>query len=298
MKTTVRGIHHITAISGPAQKNYQFYTEVLGLNLVKKTVNFDDPGVYHLYYGDHRGSPGTLITFFPYGGSQGRQGAGQVTTTCYPVEDLEATIERLRHHQVECQETSRFGVRTLTFRDPDDMGLELYQGNEGLARIGGAILTVAQTGPTRQLLEFLGLEKAAEAGATTRMQMPNGDFLDLVEMGRPQGFSGPGTVHHIALRVADDAEQLDWHHRLQQAGYRVSPVMDRNYFHSIYFRGPGGILFELATDPPGMMVDEPVEELGKNLMLPPQFESHRALIEKNLEPLERPAVEIGTSVAR
>ncbi len=289
MISKVLGIHHVTAISGSARENFRFYTQVLGQRLVKKTVNFDDPGVYHLYYGDRTGSPGTLMTFFPYGGPPARRGSGRVATSIYPVRDLNAWKERLGLHGVEFREEVRFGTEHVVFKDPHGMGLEMIESSEGEvgpARIQGATLKVKRSASEQALLELLGFELEAEEGERRRFRVSGGDFLELVETAEPGATEGAGSVHHIALRVKDQADQLRWLSVLQSSGYRVSPVMDRNYFHSIYFRGPNGILFELATDPPGMMVDESEEELGTKLMLPGQYEKYREQIELHLEPLQ------------
>lgn len=289
MNTRVKGIHHITAISGAAPENFRFYTQTLGLRLVKKTVNFDDPSVYHLYYGDETGAPGTLMTFFPYGGPPGRQGSGQVVTSSYPVRDLSAWKVRLEEGKVALKSEERLGQQFLSFQDPHGMGLELYeseQADDSLARITGATLKVQALGPTLELLEFLGFERLAQEGPYTRMSLPGAeDFVDVFQSREPRGNGGAGTVHHIALRVADDQEQATWLKRLREKGLQVSPVIDRNYFHSIYFREPGGVLFELATDPPGMLIDETVEDLGRSLVLPAQYEKHRRQIEEALPPL-------------
>lgn len=285
----IQGIHHVTAISGTAHENYQFYTQVLGLRLVKKTVNFDDPGTYHLYYGDREGSPGTLMTFFPYGGSRGKSGSGQVTTTLYRVGvgGVDHWAKKLQDSNLDIERTTRDGRPALRFSDPHGMALEMveHEASEGfeLRQFYGAELAVDQIGPTSELLSFLGLEDEGEG----LFRFPNGDLLQ-IKASETRGYSGPGTVHHIALRLEDDEAQAKWRSKLARAGYSVSPVMDRNYFHSIYFRGPGGILFELATDPPGMMIDEPLESLGEKLQLPPQYEGFRDRLERVLEPLEEP----------
>lgn len=292
MKSKVLGIHHVTAISGAAHENYKFYTQVLGQRLVKKTVNFDDPGTYHLYYGDRTGSPGTLMTFFPYGGPQARKGHGQVAVSAYPVKDLEEWRRRLLAAGVEVTESRRFGHTYLGFEDPHGMSLELFgseNGEEAPYRIGGATLKVQRLGPEQKLLEFLGFEREAEEQGRHRYRASTtGDYLEVVESDEPAATGGAGSVHHIALRVPDDAAQLEWLQALRKAGYQVSPVMDRNYFHSIYFRSPNGILFELATDPPGMLIDEPEETLGTHLMLPEQYEKYRERLEAVLDPLEEP----------
>jgi glyoxalase family protein len=287
MKTNILGIHHMTAVSGPAQENYRFYTKELGLRLVKRTVNFDDPSVYHLYYGDEIGSPGTLMTFFPYGGPRGNKGTGQVVATSYPVKSLEDWKARLT---VPYRTQVRFGQEFVIFEDPHGMTLELFQRESAPAQlgpIGGATLSLQKPGPTEELFDFLGMKKEAESGKRVRYLLPGSEeFLEIEQSDSPRSRGGAGTVHHIALRVADDEAQGFWRSKLIDAGYQVSPVMDRNYFHSIYFRGPGGVLFELATDPPGMLIDESREELGKKLLLPPQYEPHRQRIEAELDPLE------------
>lgn len=292
MNSKVLGIHHVTAISGAANENYKFYTQVLGQRLVKRTVNFDDPGVYHLYYGDRTGSPGTLMTFFPYGGPQARKGTGQVASSAYPVTDLQAWRSRLAEEHVEFEEVERFGQTYLSFQDPHGMSLEIFESEVGTdqpVRIHGATLKVQNASEEKELLELLGFEFEAETGDRQRFRVPgSADYLDLVESMEPRATGGAGSVHHIAFRVSDDAEQAEWLSVLRSRGYQVSPVMDRNYFHSIYFRTPGGILFELATDPPGMLIDESVEELGSRLLLPPQYEKHRSQIEAVLDPLESP----------
>lgn len=289
MKSRVLGIHHVTAISGAAHENYNFYTRVLGQRLVKKTVNFDDPGVYHLYYGDRVGSPGTLMTFFPYGGPKARKGTDQVAFSAYPVKDLEAWKKRLVEAQVEVTEEERFGSRYLSLFDPHGMGLEIFEresGPESPFRIGGATLKVRNISLEGELLEFLGFEFETEENGRRRYRAAGGDYLDLIESREAKATGGAGSVHHIAFRVKDDTEQLAWLKAIRARGHQVSEVMDRNYFNSIYFRTPNGILFELATDPPGMLIDESEELLGTHLMLPPQYEPYREKIEARLEPLE------------
>jgi glyoxalase family protein len=289
MNSKILGIHHVTAISGPAQENFKFYTETLGLRLVKRTVNFDDPGVYHLYYGDQTGSPGTLMTFFPYGGPQGDKGTGQVVASSYPVRDLEMWKKRLN---VPFQIETRFGVEYVAFEDPHGMALELYQSDSApdkLGPIGGATLKLRSLEKTAPLLKLLGFEEKARENSRLKFTLPGSEeTLDILLSNEAPTRGGAGTVHHIALRVADDKAQQFWREKLIKSGYRVSPVMDRNYFHSIYLRGPGGVLFELATDPPGMLIDESIEELGTRLLLPAQYEPHRDRIEAALEPLEEP----------
>jgi glyoxalase family protein len=299
----ITGIHHVTAISGPAQQNVDFYAGILGLRLVKKTVNFDDPGTYHLYYGDGLGHPGTILTFFPWANApKGRPGQGQVTDIVLstPEGSLGFWRERLRAKGVAFND----GEDSLTFSDPDGIALSFVEGDtahEGygtlpgdvaIQRIGGVTLTVADPTRTanmlREVMGFAGGEspqKPFQSGPDTARD------LVLVDPGGAEakrGLMGPGAVHHIAFRVSDDATQEEWRDKLLGLGYHVSPVMDRNYFHSIYFREPGGVLFEIATDPPGFTVDESPEELGTALKLPPQYEKNRADLERALVPIKVP----------
>lgn len=296
MTHKVLGIHHLTAISGAPHENYRFYARVLGLKLVKKTVNYDDPGTYHLYYGDATGSPGSLLTFFPYEGRPGRPGPGQVTVTGYAVPKGQLSVweERLASHGIRTERGRLFGEETLSFTDPHGMGVELSESETVTSEILGtfhkAVISLVDLEPTRELLEFLGYQVEATEGDRIKMAVPGGkDFLELVKVPRASTTGGPGTVHHIALRVADDAGQKEWRKILLERGYRVSPITDRNYFHSIYFRGPEGVLYELATDPPGMLIDEEsVETMGQTLRLPPQYEKYRRQLEDTLAPLEEP----------
>lgn len=290
------GIHHITAISGAPHQNYDFYTRVLGLKLVKKTVNYDDPGTYHLYYGDATGSPGSLLTFFPYEGRPGRPAPGQVTATVYavPAGKLNEWEARLKEHGVTVRRAERFGQPTLSFTDPHGMGLEMVESESASSdrwgAFAGAVISLVAPRKTQKLLELLGYQQIAEQGGDIRLGGPGGtDYIELRQVSPARATGGPGTVHHIALRLADDAAQAWWREHLLAKGYHVSPIADRNYFHSIYFRGPEGVLYELATDPPGMLVDEEGEHtLGTTLKLPPQYEKYRHSLEGYLEPLESP----------
>jgi glyoxalase family protein len=313
MARTISGIHHITAIASDPQKNLDFYTEVLGLRLVKLTVNFDDPGTYHFYFGDERGSPGSLLTFFPWPGAyRGGVGNGQVSATTFavPPASIDFWMSRLRQHQVMVEDAgTRFGQAVVRFADPDGLPLELVAtahadpsraGKGGLVApeqaIGGfhsATLSVEGYEETAKLVaDVMGLEYVGTEGNRYRYAAGSGEgpasIVDLVctpdgRFGRP----GAGTVHHIAWRTPDDAQQVQWRADLVGRGYNVTPVMDRCYFHSIYFREPGGVLFEIATDPPGFAIDEPREHLGERLMLPYWLESGRAEIERTLPRLTR-----------
>ncbi|HZF12496.1 MAG TPA: ring-cleaving dioxygenase [Thermoanaerobaculia bacterium] len=311
MNEQIAGLHHVTAIARDPQANADFYAGVLGLRLVKKTVNFDDPGTYHLYYGDEVGHPGTLLTFFPWPMARlGSRGAGQATVTAFSVPEgsLGFWVERLRSLGVEFDgPEARFDEEVLTVRDPDGLLLELVAraGDERAPWAGGPVpeafavrgfynVTLAEWNPavTANLLtETMGFRRVAEAGdrirlATgTRAEGGAGSLVDLLATpSASRGVISAGTVHHVAFRAANDTEQLAWQRKLVERGLHVTPVQDRQYFHSIYFREPGGVLFEIATDPPGFTLDEPVETLGSDLKLPPWLESSRPRIEEVLPP--------------
>jgi glyoxalase family protein len=314
------GIHHITAIAGDPQPNLDFYTETLGLRLVKRTVNFDDPGSYHFYFGDNSGSPGTIITFFPWPGARrGARGSGQVTTVSFavPHNSIAFWKERLRANHVIAEEIAgRFGNVALRFLDPDGLLLELVvipsdvEGSRGSYLKGSAAgsLNFARddrlpserairgfAAPTLEgrrpdqteklLTEILGFEFVGEENNRRRFRGSCSDAsseIDLVSSEAGFGQIAVGTVHHIAFRAADDDEQLRVRERLVARGLNVTPVIDRQYFHSIYFREPNGILFEIATDGPGFLIDEPADSLGETLKLPPVYESKREEIERVL----------------
>jgi glyoxalase family protein len=319
------GIHHITAIAGDPQRNLDFYTETLGLRLVKRTVNFDDPGSYHFYFGDNIGRPGTIITFFPWPGARrGARGSGQVTTVsfCIPHNSIAFWKERLRANHVIVEEIAgRFENVALRFLDPDGLLLELVEspvipseaqrsrgiperklegsitGSLDVARDDGTsehgirsfvapTLEVRRPDQTQKLLtEILGFEFVAEEDNRRRFR-GNGSRasaeIDLVSSEAGFGQIAVGTVHHIAFRAADDEEQLQVRGQLVARGLNVTPVIDRQYFHSIYFREPNGILFEIATDGPGFLIDESADALGETLKLPPIYEEKRAEIERVL----------------
>ncbi len=310
MEMKIPGVHHITAIAGDPRRNVAFYSGVLGQRLVKKTVNFDDPGTYHLYYGDEVGNPGTILTFFPFAGvPRGRRGAGQVAAVAFAIPDASLGYwrERLLAYRVTDEDAeTRFGERVLAFADPDGLQLELVAGDEAGAQPGwaggpipaahairgfhAATLWVRAHEPTRRVLtELMGFRFVGEEGDRSRYASgagPSG-LVDVVAMpAAPQGYGAAGTVHHIAWRTPDDAQQLVWQRELSHHGLSVTPVRDRQYFHSIYFREPGGVLFEIATDPPGFAIDEPVAELGTHLKLPPWLEPQRAELARILPPLD------------
>ena len=310
MTVWISGIHHVTAIASDPRRNLEFYGEVLGLRLVKKTVNFDDPGTYHLYFGDELGRPGTILTFFPWPlARRGERGTGQATTTALAVPEgsLGWWRRRLERHSVAIEEPRRrFDEEALALLDPDGLRLELVaeaRAADHGAWLGGPVpaehavrgvhsvaLTVADPEPTAELLTLgLGLAAAGEAPGRLRFAAPGaalGDRVDLLP--RPQETTGrvaAGSVHHVAWRAADDAEQEDWRRGLGERGLGVTPVQDRSYFRSIYFREPGGVLFEIATDGPGFTVDEPAAELGSDLRLPAWLEPHRERIAASLPEL-------------
>jgi glyoxalase family protein len=291
------GIHHITAIAGDPQRNLDFYTEALGLRLVKRTVNFDDPGSYHFYFGDSIGTPGTIMTFFPWPGARrGARGSGQVTTVSFavPRNSMAFWKERLRATHVIAEEIEgRFGSNALRFLDPDGLQLELVaSANEErssehpIRGFAAPTLEVKNTEKTEKLLtENLGFEFVAEENNRRRFRGSGSNAsaeIDLVSSEAGFGQIAAGTVHHIAFRAADDDEQLKVREQLAARGLNVTPVIDRQYFHSIYFREPNGILFEIATDGPGFLIDEPADALGETLKLPPIYESKRNEIERVL----------------
>jgi glyoxalase family protein len=309
MAATINGLHHITAISGSAQRNLDFYARLLGLRFVKKTVNFDDPTVYHLYYGDEVGTPGTVLTFFAWEHmGRGRPGVGEASLTSFsvPPDSLPFWAERLAAAGTPLSGPDpRFSEQRLLLEDPDGMPLALVAAEDdgrspwtteelgpdvAIRGFAGVTLALADLGPTAELLEELfGYRREGREGATIRYATPHARharIVDLVEApGSPRAQLGAGSVHHVAFAVPDRAAQMEVRARLIQAGHQVTPQIDRNYFFSIYFRAPGGVLFEVATGEPGFAVDEPVAELGQNLRLPPQHEHLRAQLERTLPPL-------------
>jgi glyoxalase family protein len=313
MKTPILGLHHVTAIAGDPQTNIDFYSGVLGLRLVKKTVNFDDPTTYHLYYGDGVGSPGTIMTFFPWPGVRaGVLGSGQTRTTTFAVPEgsLGFWRQHLEASLVRVDEVERFGVRGLAFADPDGLRLEILESvrpddtrqpwegstvpaEHAIRGFDGVTFLHADGAATEQLLvDVMGFRKVAEDGRRVRYESGpggSGTYVDLLrDPTAVHGRVAGGSVHHVAFRVADDAAQVDWQRNLFNAGHPTTEIKDRMYFHSIYFREPGGVLFELATDNPGFATDETVEELGSGLRLPPWFESNRDRIEEALPALDDP----------
>ncbi|WP_321474649.1 ring-cleaving dioxygenase [uncultured Paludibaculum sp.] len=312
MSPSILGIHHVTAIGSDPQRNFDFYSGVLGLRLVKMTVNFDDPGSYHFYYGDGAGSPGTILTFFLWPGARrGRPGSGQVTHTAFaiPPGSLAYWENRLQDAKVAIgKPLDRFGQTALPFMDHDGMRIELIEtpdvdsnrtwsggGVPTASAIHGfhsATITAADPRETSALLvDTLGFRQTGEDTNRLRFEAGQGgagqsvDILSVPES--PAGRIAVGSVHHIAWRAPDDAQQQGWLSKLGDSGYDSSPVMDRTYFHSIYFREPGGVLFEIATDQPGFAVDEALENLGSSLRLPLWLEPQRGTLEEVLPPLNR-----------
>jgi len=307
MSKKTAGIHHITAIVGHPQENVDFYAGVLGLRLVKQTVNFDDPGTYHLYFGNEGGKPGTIITFFPWANArQGKIGDGQVGVTSYvvPKGAMGFWEQRLAKFGVPATKMERFGEQYLEFNDPHGLHLEIVEREEGenntwqageikpdvaIKGFGGATLLSVKPHETAQLLEnVMGLQKVGQEGDFIRFQSSAdiGNVIDLKLTTIGRGQMGVGTVHHIAWRAKDDEDQLEWQKYVADSGYGVTAVRDRNYFNAIYFKEHGEILFEIATDPPGFAHDESLETMGEKLMLPEQYETHRDQIERALIPFE------------
>ncbi|HSF63140.1 MAG TPA: ring-cleaving dioxygenase [Paracoccaceae bacterium] len=302
--TTIPGIHHITAISGGAQDNVDFYTGTLGQRLVKKTVNFDAPDTYHLYYGDRTGRPGTILTFFPFANAgPGRAGPGMAHSFAYavPPADFDALTDRLAADgRVPAGAGERMGQRVVTLRDPDGAPVDLIEtaGATDAHAFHSVTLWERDPEPTIRLLsDVFGYQVMGEEtqGAThrTRLAAPGGAEARLIDVIRVEGAQpgrpGAGTIHHVAFRARTQDEQHLWQERMAAFGRPTTPVIDRQYFNAIYVREPGGVLFEIATDPPGFAVDEPVETLGQALKLPPQYEAQRAKIERLLPPLKVPA---------
>lgn len=307
MKKQTAGIHHITAIVGHPQENIDFYAGVLGLRLVKQTVNFDDPGTYHLYFGDGGGKPGTIITFFPWANAyQGQIGDGQVGVTTYvvPTGSFHFWVNRLATFAIPFKKAERFGEQVIQFDDPHGLHLELVERAEGeqnnwtfggitpevaIKGFGGATLYSSRPQETaKTLTDVMGLELVATEGDYTRFkaQADIGNVIDLKMVIGVRGSMGVGTVHHIAWRAQDDSDHLEWQQYAMNLGQHVTEVKDRNYFNALYFRESGEILFEIATDPPGFAHDETLETMGTQLMLPAQYEQFRERLVNSLIPIQ------------
>ncbi|MCD1260361.1 ring-cleaving dioxygenase [Paenibacillus athensensis] len=314
MTMQTAGIHHITAFAADPQRNVDFYAGVLGLRLVKKTINYDAPEVYHLYFGDQAGSPGTIITFFPWPEARrGAAGGGQVGLTTFVVPEgaLGYWEERLQRLGITPMKAARFGEAYLQFTDHEGLHLELVERAAGpgsewadggvplayaIKGFGGAVLYSTDAPGTMQTLEqVLGLERVGEDVGFVRFraQAALGNIIDVPQTSVSRGRGGAGTVHHIAWRAQDADEHREWQRRVAASGFQPTALIDRQYFHALYFRESGGILFEIATDPPGFAVDEAPGELGSRLMLPRWLEGRRSAIEAQLQPIEvKPPVEM------
>jgi glyoxalase family protein len=311
MENRVLGLHHITAIATSAKKNYDFYTKVLGLRFIKKTVNFDDPKTYHLYYGNDEGTPGTILTFFPWEGTRlGRLGTGMATEIGYsvPKESLDFWQKRFEENKVKYdQPAERFGEKYIHFEDPDGLRINLIvpkgtdnrkqwttgEINEQVATKGfhSITLTLENISETAKILTdifgytFLKQENNRHRFITDAIEGAN--IVDLVESpGERRGFVAGGTNHHVAFRVKDDDILMMFREKVERHGLDITEKIDRNYFFSLYFREPGGVIFELASNNPGFTVDEPLNELGTHLKLPPQYEPMRSQLQKILIPLD------------
>lgn len=308
----IQGLHHITAVAGDPQANVDFYRNVLGQRMIKTTVNFDDPQTYHFYFADAVGTPGTVMTFFPWRNmSQGVRGNGETAAVAYsvPPSSLDFWAAHLTRHGVETEHIEdRFGAAGISFDDPDGLRLELIEDERtlniqhwedgpipeayALRGFHGVTLWLDEVEPTARLLtEQMGYEFVEQDGSRSRYQGASdniGLYVDILHRpNMPAARFGSGSIHHIAFRTVDDEEQLEYRASLLAAGHQVTTVQDRQYFHSIYFRSPGGVLFEVATDAPGFLIDESFEKLGESLRLPRWYESRRAEIERGLPHFER-----------
>ncbi|SNZ16224.1 glyoxalase family protein [Natronoarchaeum philippinense] len=317
MAPTTAGLHHVTAMAGDPQRNADFYVGTLGLRFVKRTVNHDDTGTYHFYFGDEVGTPGTNITFFPWpeSGRSGQFGAGQTRDTAYAIrpDSLEYWTDRLDDRGVEFERTERFDETVLRFEDPDGIGLELVATDladdaevqpwadgpvpveHQLRGFHGVTLGVAEFGPTESVLtDVLGYELDRQADGRRRYRAADGgphSIVDLVETDAGRGQMGVGTVHHVAFMAEDEAEQEQYREAFAERGLRATTIVDRTYFRSIYCREPGGVLFEIATTGPGFTVDEDIDELGSSLVLPERLEAKREAIEAQLPAFDGPSID-------
>ncbi|MDB5119409.1 MAG: ring-cleaving dioxygenase [Sphingobacteriales bacterium] len=310
MENRILGLHHITAIAGNANRNHDFYTKVLGLRLVKKTVNFDDPGTYHFYFGDEAGSPGTILTFFHWEGIQkGKTGAGMATNIGYsvPAGSLDFWTDRFKRFNVQHEELNeRFGQKYLSFQDPDGLKFDLIEGlndnrkgwetsevtaDTATKGFHDVTLTVRKLDRTANILvDLFGYKAVQQEGNRHRFitdAVDNASIVDIIEAPQLEfGINAAGTNHHVAFRVKNDDVLMEFRGKIASKGLNITPKIDRDYFFSLYFREPNGILFELATDNPGFTRDEPLSELGKSLKLPAQYEGQRKEIEESLPVLQ------------
>lgn len=302
MSLPITGLHHVTSLASDARRNNGFFTRTLGLRRVKKTVNFDAPDTYHLYYGDAAGTPGSVMSYFPFANMMpGRTGTGEVGETVFAVP--EGSLGYWEKRLGATERATRFGETHLRFRGPDGDRFSLVESDD--ARQGwtgivgadetvrgfkGASLKLRDGGATGELLRFMGYEVEATEGDITRFRVPNGNGADVIDIevlpGAPAARHGAGSVHHIAFAVPDRAAQDVVRKAIADTGYQITPPIDRDYFWAVYFRTPGGILFEVATDEPGFARDEAPDHLGEALKLPRQHERLRQVIEAHLEPIE------------
>jgi len=309
MLNQIKGLHHVTSLASSASKNNAFFTNTLGLRRVKQTVNFDAPDVYHLYYGDEAGSPGSVITYFPFPmAGRGRPGVGEVGRTSFsvPKDALAAWKDRLAMLDVDgLGEDTRFGEDRILFDGPDGDAFALVgvDGDERAPWTGGGIseemairgfhgadMRLRDEGASAELLKFMGYEQVDQQDNVTRFAVPGGNEANVIDIetlpGAAHAAQGAGSVHHIAFAVENRARQLEVREALMDTGYQVTPVIDRDYFWAIYFRTPGGVLFEVATNEPGFATDEDTAHLGEALQLPSQHAHLREKLERVLEPLE------------
>jgi glyoxalase family protein len=307
MATAIAGLHHVTAIASDPQRNLDFYTAVLGLRFVKRTINFDDPGTYHFYFGDDTGTPGTILTFFPWPGARrGRAGAGEVVATAFsiPFGSRSFWTARLKGSGITFSEHLRFDANVLAFEDPDGMSIELVEHKEAhpgsaprysdvpaeyaVQGFYGVTLLLNRLDKSAELLAVMGMKQIGQEGNRTRFAPAGealGRFVDVVaDVKAAPAAPGAGSVHHIAFRTPDDASQAKWRQILTPHA-DVTTVQDRTYFRSIYFREPGGVLYEIATDTPGFLIDESAASLGETLRIPAWYEPSRAAIEARVVPI-------------
>ncbi|MEM0947813.1 MAG: VOC family protein [Pseudomonadota bacterium] len=307
MRKQIKGLHHVTSLASGAATNNRFFTGALGLRRVKKTVNFDNPEVYHLYYGDAAGTPGTVMTYFPFPhAARGAHGTGEVgrTTFAVPTGSIDAWQKRFAELGIGgLQMVQPFGAPTLTFDGPDGEGFALMEVEddrtpwttsgipEDMAIRGfhSASLRLKDSGATAELLRFMGYENIGSDGNVTRFAIEDGNGANVIDIetlpDAPDAVQGAGSVHHLAFAVKNRARQLEVREALADAGYQVTPVIDRDYFWAIYFRAPGGVLFEVATNEPGFGRDEDTKQLGTTLKLPAQHQHLRERLERTLEPI-------------
>ena len=308
MLNQIKGLHHVTSMAEDARTNNKFFTDTLGLRRVKKTVNFDAPDVYHLYYGDEIGTPGTIMTYFPFAKmARGRPGTGEVGNTIYSVPEgaLAYWTDRLGKHGVEgLKADESFGQKRLHFAGPDGDGFALVEtkndnrqpwthggvdAEHAIRGFHSVAMRLRDEGATAELLKYMGYEVVDTHEGVKRLAIPGGngaDYVDLETMPNiNRALPGAGSVHHVAFAVENRAKQLEVRKALLDTGYQVTPVIDRDYFWAIYFRTPGGVLFEVATNEPGFNRDEDTAHLGEALRLPKQHEHLRATLEKSLEPI-------------